>query len=119
MRQTAVKLGRLLRLKDASFDILLVGNRFMRKNVLSFPAPKRFPHPGGSGRYLGEVYLNPDYIKADPFFNGSRFAIRDKLAYMLIHGLLHLLGYDHKKKNDIIKMENMERKLLQKLVIGK
>ncbi|TRZ64960.1 MAG: rRNA maturation RNase YbeY, partial [Spirochaetia bacterium] len=35
--------------------------------------------------------------------------------YLLVHGLLHLFGYDHKKKNDIIKMERMENWVISKL----
>lgn len=103
IRKTALKLGRFLRIKRASVEILLVGDGFMKKNVLSFPAPRRFPRPDTKNRALGEIYLNPAYIRK----NG------EDLTYMLTHGLLHLLGYDHKKKNDIIRMENKERKLMK------
>jgi len=33
---------------------------------------------------------------------------------MLIHGYLHLLGYDHKKKKDFIKMKKLEDLILNK-----
>ena len=105
IRRTALKLGRFLRLKDVRIGVILVGNDFMKKNVMSFPAPKGFPGPDAKGKYLGEIYLNPDYIAKEG----------EEWAYMLIHGLLHLLGYDHKKKGDIIRMENKERQLLKLL----
>ena len=106
IKKTALKLGRFLGIKDVKVEIILADDSFMKKNVLSFPAPKLFPGPHNGGKFLGEIYLNPSFIRKEG----------EKEEYMLIHGLLHLLGYDHKKKSDIISMENMERKLLQKLV---
>jgi len=106
----------------------------MRKNVLAFPAPKGFPRPDIKGKHLGEIYLNPDYIAKErleivPPLAGSRLPklssldggrnlkleIPAKLAYMLIHGFLHLLGYDHKKKSDTIIMQKKELLLMRRL----
>ena len=83
-------------------EVYLVGNDFMNKNVLSFAHPKGFPLPDLKQQALGEIYLNPKYIKAHG----------EDLTYMLIHGFLHLLGYDHIKKSDRIVMERKEQKLL-------
>ncbi len=105
IRRTALKLGRFLGVKEARVDVILVGDSFMEKNVLSFPAPKKFPGLHRAGVFLGEIYLNPGYIKGEG----------EKLDYMLAHGLLHILGYDHKKKNDIIRMEKKERQLMKLL----
>lgn len=70
-------------------------------DVLAFPEPGRFPHPELQGkRLLGEVYLNREL---DP----------ERLGPILIHGVLHLVGYAHERKNDILKMERMERKLIK------
>ena len=71
-------------------EVNLVGNAVMKKNVLSYPAPAGFPRPDAKENYLGEIYLNPEYIKE----RGENFDL------MLIHGFLHLRGYDHIKKND-------------------
>ena len=101
VRKTALKIGRFLRIGNRRLDIILVDDRFMKPNVKSCPAPKGFP----GGMPLGEVYLNPGYIKKEG----------EKLEYMLIHGLLHLLGYDHKRRNDIIIMEKKELECLQNL----
>lgn len=69
-------------------------------NVLSFKATANFPDS-----YLGEIYLDPFYIKK-----------RDEnLELVLIHGILHILGYSHKRKNDRIKMEKREERLLSML----
>ncbi|MDO8429951.1 MAG: rRNA maturation RNase YbeY [bacterium] len=71
-------------------------------NVLSFTAPKNFP-----GNKLGEVYLDLAYIQKH----------KEDLNLMLVHGVLHILGYDHEKKNDRISMEKKEGQLLSKLAI--
>ncbi len=88
--------------KDASIDIVLVSSSILDKNVLSFEHPHGFPMPKKSGKYLGQVYLNPDYIKKHG----------EDLEFMLIHGILHLLGYEHDTKNGIMKMEAQEKKVI-------
>ncbi len=107
VKKTALKLGRFLGIKGAHVEILLVDRRTMNKNVLAFPAPRRFPRPDVAGKPLGEVYLNPDYIRAHG----------ENLTYLLVHGFLHLLGYDHKKKGDIIRMEKKEKQLMKWLQV--
>jgi rRNA maturation RNase YbeY len=61
-------------------------------------AEKPFPMPDIKEKYLGEIHLNPFYIKSKG----------EDLLFMLFHGLLHIAGYDHKKKNDRIRMEKKE-----------
>lgn len=96
------------KLRGVAIELYLVGNKFMAKNVLAFSAPKKFPRPDLRGKkWLGEIYLNPKYIER----HASRVK-RQELIYMLIHGFLHLLGYDHKKESDRIKMEKKEQHLL-------
>ncbi len=68
-------------------------------NVLSFNAPD-FPRVTHEN-FLGEIYLNPTYIKRH----------KEDINFMLIHGLLHLLGYNHKRKGDRIKMQKLEDKI--------
>lgn len=105
IRKTALKIGRLLGLKRTYVEIFLVGNEFMNKNVWAFPAAKKFPRPDIKEKSLGEIYLNPDYIEKHD----------EDLVFMLVHGTLHLLGYDHEKKNDTIIMQKKEQQLLGKL----
>ncbi len=87
---------------DFSLEIFIVGNDLMPKNVLAFPADTAFPRPDLSHPNLGEIHLNPTYISE----HGEDF------EFMLVHGFLHLLGYDHMKKSDRIVMEKEERRLL-------
>lgn len=74
-------------------------------NVLALPAPKNFPRPDTAKTVLGEIYINPDYVSRQG----------ESILFMAVHGLLHLLGYDHKKKSDRIKMARKEKKLLKSL----
>ncbi len=102
----------------ATLDIFLLPHReikalkarFIKKqtepNVLAFPEPVHFPHPEirKRAKYLGEIYLNKDILKKSP----------ERAKALLLHGMLHLLGYDHKKKGDAEKMEKLEGKILKK-----
>ncbi len=63
-------------------------------DVLSFPIDGRDPLPEGVPRQLGDVVLCPDVVG-------------DEWRWALVHGLLHLLGYDHGAE-----MEARERELL-------
>lgn len=72
-------------------------------DVLAFPAGD-FPAPelgGEAGCYLGEVYINNDIARDDP----------KRALFLLVHGVLHLLGYRHEKKNDSIEMDGLEREV--------
>ncbi len=70
-------------------------------NILAFPEPKDFPHPESRLRPLGEIYLAPDFAAKKG----------ENLKRLVLHGLLHLLGFSHSRKSDRIRMEKMERKL--------
>ena len=113
----ADKILKALRVRNAAMDIILLDNksiaalkaRFIKKktepNVLSFPEPAHFPHPETKKKYLGEIYLNRDILHRSP----------ERAKALLLHGVLHLLGYDHIKKADMVVMEALEAKILKKL----
>lgn len=84
-------------------EINLVDDRVMAKNVLSYEAPKDFVFGDSRENFLGEIYLNPEYIKN----HGENFDL------MVVHGFLHLMGYVHDKKNDRMKMELIEERILK------
>lgn len=108
---------RLLRRQNVALNIYLVSDAVMRRlnkkyrrrdkstNVLAFGLPDGFVFNPGEGKSLGEVYLSPDYIKKHG----------EDMLYLLAHGLLHLLGYDHGRKDDMIKMTAKEKFLMKKL----
>ncbi|TSC96374.1 MAG: putative rRNA maturation factor, partial [Parcubacteria group bacterium Athens1014_10] len=43
----------------------------------------------------------------------KKHSIKKEIEILLIHGLLHLLGYDHQKEKDALKMERLEKRLLK------
>ena len=113
----AAKILKTLGVRPAMLDIVLLTDAEMKRmkwrllgketepNVLSFPEPKRFPHPETKKRYLGEVYLNRDILKKSP----------ERTAPLLVHGILHLLGYDHKERIAAVQMERLEEKITASL----
>lgn len=83
-------------------------------NVLAFssdPLPVEIDAP----RDLGDVFICREVIEQEAIDQNKRF--QDHLAHMVVHGTLHLLGYDHEDENDEIKMKNKEIYVLSKLGI--
>ncbi len=79
-------------------------------NVLSFPAPD------DDGTYLGDVAIAYGVTAREAEAAGKRLA--DHVAHLAVHGVLHLLGYDHERDRDARKMEALERTILAGLGIA-
>lgn len=81
-------------------------------NVLSFP---NAPTPAGAlydePSSLGDIALAYETVKAEAQTQKKSFD--DHLAHLVVHGVLHLLGYDHIEDEDAEKMETRERELLK------
>ena len=76
-------------------------------NVLSFPA--EWP-PGMRSPMLGDLAICAPVVAREAREQGK--AVRDHYAHMVIHGTLHLLGYDHIDEAEAERMETLETKLL-------
>lgn len=85
-------------------------NKDKATNVLSFPAPA-----GDRGPLLGDIVVAFEYVSEEAREAGR--SLPDHLAHMLVHGLLHLLGFDHENERDAEEMEGLERRVLTKLGI--
>ena len=59
---------------------------------------------------LGDIFLAPDYLARQARGFGTTEA--DETRLMLIHGMLHLLGYDHLEEDEALVMEGREDELL-------
>lgn len=81
-------------------------------NVLSFPAdlPEDLELP-----LLGDLVICADVVNSEAIEQGKPPA--HHWAHMVIHGCLHLLGYDHIKESEAEEMENLEIRLLDQLSI--
>ena len=113
--KTAHKSLEFLKKKGVKIEIYLVGTpkikalnqqyrgRNKATNVLAFGSPTGFPAPKSSYRHLGEIYLSPPYIKK----------YGENIQLLLVHGLLHLVGFNHQKESDRMTMVRMEKQLTQ------
>ncbi|MBX4335475.1 rRNA maturation RNase YbeY [Bartonella raoultii] len=83
-------------------------------NVLSFPA---FPLKAGDppGPMLGDIVIARETVVLEAKKEGKKF--QDHLTHMIIHGILHLLGYNHETDDEAYHMEELEREILRKLFI--
>lgn len=79
-------------------------------NVLSFPFDDDQNLVPG---LLGDIVLCAPVIKNEA--TAQNKSVEAHWAHMIIHGILHLLGYDHQKTPDRKKMESMETRLLESL----
>lgn len=81
-------------------------------NVLSFPSA------GGeaSGGHLGDVALALGVCATEARDQGKTLA--DHLAHLVVHGVLHLRGYDHQTPKEAARLESRERAILAKLGIA-
>ena len=60
---------------------------------------------------LGDIVISIEKIISEA--EQQKKIFWDHLSHMLIHSILHLLGYDHENKNDAIMMENKKEIFLQ------
>jgi probable rRNA maturation factor len=84
-------------------------------NVLSFPAPD-MPVPAGEQRPLGDIVLAHGVIAREAAEQGK--TLHDHTAHLIVHGVLHLLGFDHETGEDAEAMERLEASILKGLGIS-
>ena len=91
-------------------------NQDVPTNVLSFPNASGEIEENASV-HLGDVVLALETCYRE--FDESKYLgkFSDHICHLVIHGVLHLLGYDHETKKDAYEMEGVEIKLLKKLGI--
>ena len=81
-------------------------------NVLSFP----FDAPAGIDLPLiGDLVICPQVVAKEA--EEQEKSLQDHFAHMVVHGCLHLLGFDHIEPSDAVEMETLEKKLLAELGI--
>src|SRR5688572_24841554 len=94
-------------------EVRALNLRYRRKNaatdVLSFPAEESGPAP-----YLGDVVIAGGVARRQAKAAGH--ALRTELRVLALHGLLHLLGYDHETDNG--RMARLEARLRRRGGLG-
>lgn len=84
-------------------------------NVLSFPAAQNLKLPRGQAKPLGDIALAFETVKREAVQSGK--TLKAHTTHLLVHGVLHLLGYDHMSDAEAELMEAREVKILKKLGI--
>jgi probable rRNA maturation factor len=85
-------------------------------NVLSFPAPEDMPIPDGEPRPLGDIVLAFGVIGREAAEQGK--TLHDHTVHLIVHGALHLLGFDHETDAEALEMERLEAAILKDLGIS-
>jgi probable rRNA maturation factor len=81
-------------------------------NVLSFPAGAAAAPPD-KPRLLGDVVLACETLAREAAEQHKPFP--DHLRHLVVHGVLHLLGYDHQEEREARRMEALESAILRRL----
>jgi len=79
-------------------------------NVLSFPFENESPEPLP---LIGDIVICAPVVAKEA--REQNKALNAHWAHMMIHGVLHLLGYDHQNENDANLMESLETEIMQGL----
>jgi probable rRNA maturation factor len=82
-------------------------------NVLSFPA---LPATTARSGLLGELVICPAVLRAEA--RAQHKSARAHWAHMVVHGVLHLAGYDHERAQEAQRMERREIRTLRRLGIA-
>tara|TARA_B100000674_G_scaffold12215_1_gene9048 strand:+ start:81 stop:542 length:462 start_codon:yes stop_codon:yes gene_type:complete len=105
--------------KKVSFNLLLSNNKNIKKlnkifrnknkstDVLSFPSKEKIKI--SKNTFLGDIIISYNFLDKPKSQDSKLF--KEKVIKIFIHGYLHLLGFDHIKKNDYSKMLRRENLL--------
>ena len=78
-------------------------------NVLSFPSPD----PPETARFIGDIAVACQTVAREAQEQGK--TLEQHCRHMIVHGFLHLLGYDHEDEAEAEAMEAMEIRILRRL----
>jgi probable rRNA maturation factor len=131
IEQDITKILNFLNYKDFDIGILLTNNKNIQKvnkkyrnknkptDILSFPyhtdlqAGKRIKVREEEDKNLGDLILSLEHIEKEA--EKLKIPVEQHIQRLLVHGICHLLGYDHIKDKDWRKMRAKEGWLLKKL----
>jgi probable rRNA maturation factor len=106
-RKVLLTLEKLGRLQDDISDVSVafvddeamknLNRQFRHRNkttdVLTFPADATYGDPNRKGRPLGDIVISIDQARRQAV--AERHSVATEVRYLLVHGILHALGYDH------------------------
>jgi probable rRNA maturation factor len=125
MQRFANALARRLRIQHLAFSLVLTNDRAIRRlnhifrhknrstDILSFPAHDSASKAANlDNPYLGDMIVSVETARRQAF--GRNHTLERELCLLMIHGLLHLLGYNHAV--DRGEMRRMELRLQKELL---
>ena len=101
-------LNRIYRGKDQPTDVLafsLANSNRIKARTKTDRSPPQF---------LGDVVISVPTARRQA--RERRHSLRREIAWLMIHGILHLMGYDHEEASDARRMRRKERALLRQFV---
>ena len=110
--------------KKISFSLLLSNNKTIKKlnkefrnknkstDILSFPSNKKLKILKQT--YLGDIIISFNFMNKPKSQTDKQF--KEKIIKTFIHGFLHLLGFDHVKNKDYLKMLKEEEKIYKSVI---
>lgn len=126
LKDTARKILEFLNQNRVEISLALVGNREIQElnakyrskdeptDVLSFPSQARLPT---GMQIIGDVVISLEQAKKQA--KERKKPLEEEVQSLLIHGILHLLGYDHERSQKDAKiMRGMEKKIYRALCAG-
>jgi probable rRNA maturation factor len=83
-------------------------------DVLSFPASETDPETGAP--YIGDILISVP--RAQEQANAAGHPLESEVQLLVVHGVLHLLGYDHAEADDKARMWKAQAEILDSLGLG-
>ena len=117
------------KVNNVEFNVIIVDNERIHEinreyrhidrptDVISFALEDDESFPGMETRVLGDIYISLDKVYEQSEAYGHSFF--RELAFLTVHGLLHLLGYDHMEKEDEKEMFSRPELILNEAGITK
>jgi probable rRNA maturation factor len=81
-------------------------------NVLSFPSSEDLTEES----FLGDIAICSELIAEEAISQGKE--TQDHLIHIFVHGVLHLLGFDHEEHTSAEQMESLEIRILEKIGVA-
>ena len=117
-------LVKYMNVKNSNFNFIFIDNKEIKKinkeyrnidketDVISFALEDNSDIILEKYRVLGDIYISIDKAKAQAIEYGH--SLKRELCFLTTHGFLHLLGYDHMKKEDEEIMFKLQKEILDK-----
>lgn len=126
LRKKAEKILSVLGYPDSELSVSIVGDRTIRRlnreylgkdkptNVISF-AMHEGPFADLNPHILGDVVISADTAGHEA--DSGNISFESRLTFLLLHGILHLTGYDHERSGEVEarRMEEKEREIFKAL----